>query len=63
MSFCNCEYVVEDGEMQSGFTAGERTLTGKFKIDTNESTKVMNRRDSWEQLNNLKAQLEKLLDS
>ena len=43
MSFCNCEYVVEDGEMQSGFTAGERTLTGKFKIDTNESTKVMNR--------------------
>jgi hypothetical protein len=49
--------------MQSGFTAGEITLTGKFKIDTNESTKVMNRRDSWEQLNNLKAQLAKLLES
>ena len=44
MSFCNCEYVVEDGEMQSEFIAGERTLTGKFKIDTKESTTVMNRK-------------------
>lgn len=63
MSFCNCEYVVEDGEMHSGFTAGERTLTGKFKINTNKSTKVLNMRDSWEQLNNMKPQLAKLLES
>jgi hypothetical protein len=63
MSFCNCENVVEDGEIQSGFTAGERTLTGNFKIDTDESTIVMNMRDSWEELNNTKPQLAKLLES
>jgi hypothetical protein len=63
MSFYNCENVVEDGEIQSGFTAGERTLKGNFKINTDESTIVMNMRNSWEDLNNMKPQLAKLLES
>jgi hypothetical protein len=44
----NCEYEIDDGQMQREFTAGERTLTGKFKVDTGESKKVMNLRASWE---------------
>ena len=44
----NCEYEFEDGEMQSEYTAGERTITGKFKVDTGESTKIMNLRGNWE---------------
>jgi hypothetical protein len=44
----NCEYELEDGEMQSEFTAGERALTGKFKVDTGESKKIMNMRADWE---------------
>ena len=34
--------------LQAEFTAGERVMTGKFKVDTGESTKVMNMRSSWE---------------
>ena len=60
MSFCKRENVVEDGDIQSGFIADERTLTGNFKINTDESTIVMNMRDSWEELNNMKPQLAKL---
>ena len=44
----NCEYELEDGEMASEYTAGERTLDGKFKVDTGESKKIMNMRASWE---------------
>jgi hypothetical protein len=44
----NCEYEIEDGEMGSEYTAGERSLDGKFKVDTGESKKVMNMRASWE---------------
>ena len=44
----NCEYELEDGKMQREFTAGERKLTGKFKVDTGESKKIMNMRASWE---------------
>ena len=44
----NCAYELEDGEMASEYTAGERDLTGKFKVDTGESKKIMNMRISWE---------------
>jgi hypothetical protein len=44
----NCEYELDAGEMQAEYTAGERALTGKFKVDTGESTKIMNMRADWE---------------
>lgn len=43
-----CEYELEDGVMEPAFTAGERTLTGKFKVDTGESKKIMNMLANWE---------------
>jgi hypothetical protein len=43
-----CEYELEDGQMTPGVSAGDQTLTGKFKVDTGESKKVMNMRGSWE---------------
>lgn len=44
----NCEYELDAGEMQAEYMAGERALTGKFKVDTGESTKIMNMRADWE---------------
>ena len=44
----DCEYELDDGRMGSAYTAGERDLTGKFKVDTGETTKVMNMRTDWE---------------
>lgn len=44
----NCEYEIEAGEMSSEYTAGERSLDGKFKVDTGVSKKIMNMRASWE---------------
>ena len=44
----NCEYELEGGEMLKAYTAGERSLTGKFKVDTGESKKLMDMRASWE---------------
>lgn len=44
----NCEYELYGGEMTFEYTAGERSLDGKFTVDTGESTKIMNMRASWE---------------
>ena len=44
----NCEYELEGGEMGSETTPGERDITGKFKIDTGQSKKIMNMRADWE---------------
>ena len=44
----NCKYELYGGEMTFEYTAGERSLDGKFTVDTGESTKVMNMRASWE---------------
>jgi hypothetical protein len=43
-----CGYELDDGEMTEGASAGDRSLTGKFKVDTGESKKVMNMRATWE---------------
>lgn len=45
-----CEYELEDGQMPQEFTAGERSLDGKLKVDTGESKKVMNIHASWEKV-------------
>ena len=44
----NCDYELHGGEMTFEYTAGKRSLDGKFTVDTGESTKVMNMRASWE---------------
>ena len=44
----NCEYELEGGEMLKAYTPGERSLTGKFKVDTGESKKLMDMQASWE---------------
>ena len=44
----NCKYELYGGEMTFEYTAGERSLDGKFTVDTGESTKIMNMRASWE---------------
>lgn len=43
-----CEYELDEGEMSHEPQSGEGFLTGKFKIDTGESKKVMNMRADWE---------------
>ena len=43
-----CEYELDDGESHEGTSTGDRVLTGKFKVDTGESKKIMNLRGDWE---------------
>jgi hypothetical protein len=49
----NCEYELDNGEMEPAYVPGERTLTGKFKIDTGVSKKLMDFRSSWEAVEEL----------
>ena len=43
-----CEYELDDGQSHEGSSTGDRYLTGKFKVDTGESKKIMNLRGDWE---------------
>ena len=43
-----CEYDLEDGLSIEGSSMGDRSFTGKFKVDTGESRKIMNMRANWE---------------
>jgi hypothetical protein len=49
----NCEYELDNGEMAQAFIPGERMLTGKFKIDTGVSKKLMDLSSSWEAVEEL----------
>jgi hypothetical protein len=44
----NCEYELEGGQMPPAFIAGERSLDGKFKVNTGESKKIFDLRATWE---------------
>jgi len=44
----SCEYELVDGEMREAFAAGERSLDGKFKINTGELKKIYDLRADWE---------------
>jgi hypothetical protein len=43
-----CEYELEDTQSTPGYASGDRSFTGKFKVDTGESKKIMNMRGNWE---------------
>jgi hypothetical protein len=42
----NCEYDLEGGQLNPDY-AGNRTFSGKLRIDDGESTKIMNLLASW----------------
>ena len=44
----NCEFDLDGGEMTNEITPGERQLTGKLRVDTGESTKIMNLFATWQ---------------
>jgi hypothetical protein len=44
----NCEFDLDGGEMTSEITPGERQLTGKLRVDTGDSTKIMNLFATWQ---------------
>lgn len=44
----NCEFDLDGGEMTSEFTPGERSLTGKLKVDTGGTTRILNMNADWQ---------------
>jgi hypothetical protein len=44
----NCEFDLDGGEMTPEITPGERQLTGKLRVDTGDSTKIMNLFATWQ---------------
>ncbi len=44
----NCEFDLDGGEMTSEITLGERQLTGKLRINTGDSTKIMDLFATWQ---------------
>ncbi|MGB9167556.1 MAG: hypothetical protein WCB31_01360 [Nitrososphaeraceae archaeon] len=44
----SCEYGLDDGEMREAFAAGERSLDGKFIVNTGESKIIFDLRANWE---------------
>jgi hypothetical protein len=44
----NCEFELEGGQLNPAFTPGERSVVGKLRIDTGDSTKIMNLLASWQ---------------
>ena len=44
----NFEFDLDGGEVTSEITPGERQLTGKLRVDTGDSTKIMNLFASWQ---------------
>ena len=44
----SCEFDLEGGEMTEEITPGERQLTGKLRVDTGDSTKIMNLFATWQ---------------
>jgi hypothetical protein len=44
----NCEFELEGGEIGPQYTPGERILTGKLRIDTGDSSKIMDVFGPWE---------------
>lgn len=44
----NCEFELDGGEMGPAYTPGERILTGKLRIDTGDSSKIMNVFAPWD---------------
>jgi hypothetical protein len=44
----SCEYGLIDGEMREAFATGEKSLDGKFIINTGESKKIFDVRANWE---------------
>jgi hypothetical protein len=44
----NCDIDLEDGQMNPAFTYGERLLFGKLRIDTGESSRILDLSTSWE---------------
>jgi hypothetical protein len=48
-----CEYGFENGEMAEAFVPSERSLTGKFKVDTGMSKELMNLSSIWKAVEEL----------
>lgn len=48
-----CEYELEKGEMAEAFDPSERSLIGKFKVDTGISKNLMNLSTIWKAVNEL----------
>lgn len=44
----NCEFDLDGGEMTGEITPGERQLNGKLRVDTGDSTKIMNLNAQWQ---------------
>ena len=44
----NCEFDLDGGEMTNEITPGERQLTGKLRVNTGESTKIMDLFATWQ---------------
>jgi hypothetical protein len=49
----NCKYELEDGKMAEAFDPSERSLTGKFKVDTGISKNLMNLSSIWKAVKEL----------
>jgi hypothetical protein len=44
----NCEFDLDGGEMTNEISPGERQLTGKLRVNTGDSTKIMDLFATWQ---------------
>ena len=57
----NCEFDLDGGEMTPEITPGERQLTGKLRINTGDSTKIMDLFANWQTIEERQQDGEKVL--
>jgi hypothetical protein len=56
----NCEFELEGGEMSGEITPGERQLTGKLRVNTGDSTRIMDLFAAWQSVQELEIEGEEL---